>query len=236
MKVYTPDGLAKGNGEEGEATLVAVQGKVYDLSRSKKWINGRHMKRHQAGCDLTGDITAAPHGPEVLERFEVVGEYQPVCKEPATGFRAVVDSWLERHPFFQRHPHPAAVHLPVGLIVGAAVFEFLALITGSEKTEWAAFCCLAMVCATLPVAMATGYFTWWINYECTGSTVLNWKRRLAWIALPLSVVGVVLRLYMENPLNTRDAADLIYVLILAALAAIVSLIGFLGGKLTFPYD
>lgn len=236
MKVYTPDELARGNGEEGNATLVAVEGKVYDLSPSKKWIKGRHMKRHQAGCDLTGDISAAPHGPEVLERFEMVGDFQPERKEPTTGFRAIVDAFLQRHPFFHRHPHPAAVHIPVGLIVGAAVFLFLALITGSEKTEWAAFCCLALVAASLPVAMSTGYFTWWINYECMDSTILNWKRRLAWISLPVGVVSVILRLYVENPLNLSDTVGLVYMLFLLALAVMISLIGFLGGKLTFPYD
>ena len=236
MKVYTPDELAKGSGQEGNATLVAVKGKVYDLSQSKKWIKGRHMNRHQAGGDLTSDITAAPHGPEVLERFEAVGEYLPEHKEPATGLRAFVETFLERFPFFHRHPHPAAVHLPVGLILGAAVFEFLALITGSDKTEWAAFCCLAMVFASLPVSMATGYFTWWINYECTGSAILNWKRRLAWVAFPLSAAGVLLRLYIDNPLHLGDAGTLIYVLILGALTVMISCIGFLGGKLTFPYD
>ncbi len=236
MKVYTPEELAKGNGEGENQTLVAVDGKVYDVSASKRWIKGRHMNRHQAGCDLTGDISAAPHSPEVLQRFETVGEFSPATKEPSTGLRATVDAFLEHYPFFHRHPHPAAVHIPVGMIMGAILFEFLALVSGSEKTEWAAFCCLALVVVSLPVAMTTGYFTWWINYECTGSPVLNWKRRLAWTSLPLGVVAVVLRLNMVNPLHLGDGLNLVYVICLAALAVMISLIGFLGGKLTFPYD
>lgn len=236
MKDYTLEELRKGNGQNGHPTLVVIHGKVYDLSQSKKWINGRHMKRHQAGCDLTTDIGAAPHGMEVLEAFKVVGDYQPVSQVPATGARAVVDSWLQRHPFFQRHPHPAVVHLPVGIVVAMAVFELLALLTGSPKMEWAAFCCLAMVLVSLPPAIATGYFTWWINYECATSSILVWKRRLAWIALPLGALAVLVRLSLADPLQLGNAMVVLYVAFVAALTMAISCIGFLGGKLTFPYD
>ena len=62
--------------------LVAVEGKVYDVSASKRWVRGEHMKRHRAGTDLTNDIKAAPHGLEVLERVEAVGLYEQATKNP----------------------------------------------------------------------------------------------------------------------------------------------------------
>ena len=76
MKSYTAEELAQANGEDGQSSLVAVEGKVYDVSASKRWVHGEHMKRHRAGSDLTNDIKAAPHGLEVLERFESVGIYE----------------------------------------------------------------------------------------------------------------------------------------------------------------
>ncbi len=82
MKSYTAEEVAQGNGENGKSSLVAVEGKVYDVSASKRWVRGEHMKRHRAGTDLTNDIKAAPHGLEVLERVEAVGLYEQARKNP----------------------------------------------------------------------------------------------------------------------------------------------------------
>ena len=68
MKEFDADELARFNGENGSPIYVAYDGKVYDVSKSKLWRNGQHMKRHSAGSDLTADIQAAPHEGDVLER------------------------------------------------------------------------------------------------------------------------------------------------------------------------
>ncbi len=84
MKSYNAEELAQSNGQEGKSALVAVEGRVYDVSASKRWVHGEHMKRHRAGSDLTNDIKAAPHGLEVLERFESVGIFEKEREEPAS--------------------------------------------------------------------------------------------------------------------------------------------------------
>jgi len=56
---------------------IAHDGKVYDVSASKMWKTGLHMKRHQSGADLTEEIKGAPHGTEVLERVPQVGILNP---------------------------------------------------------------------------------------------------------------------------------------------------------------
>jgi len=35
---------------------------------------GIHQVLHRAGCDLTEALKEAPHGPEILNKFPVVGE------------------------------------------------------------------------------------------------------------------------------------------------------------------
>lgn len=55
-------------------TYVAVGEDVYDVSQSPAWTEGRHMGQHLAGRDLTDSFSAAPHGPEVLEKFDTVGK------------------------------------------------------------------------------------------------------------------------------------------------------------------
>jgi predicted heme/steroid binding protein len=51
----------------------AFEGKLYDATDSKWWKDGVHAGKHRAGTDLTQAIGDAPHGPEVLERIELVG-------------------------------------------------------------------------------------------------------------------------------------------------------------------
>lgn len=73
MKEFSAEELDGYNGENGKPAYVAYRGDVYDVSNSKLWRNGLHMKRHHAGQDLTTDIQAASHEPVVLERYPKVG-------------------------------------------------------------------------------------------------------------------------------------------------------------------
>jgi predicted heme/steroid binding protein len=52
---------------------MAYQGKVYDVTDSPLWINGDHQGLHEAGRDLTAEMSEAPHGEETLANMKVVG-------------------------------------------------------------------------------------------------------------------------------------------------------------------
>jgi len=73
MREFTTDELARYDGRAGAAAYIACNGKVYDVSGSFLWQQGRHQALHQAGADLTPGLTKAPHGADLLERFPVVG-------------------------------------------------------------------------------------------------------------------------------------------------------------------
>jgi predicted heme/steroid binding protein len=70
---YTKEELARYNGQENTLIFIAHNGKVYDVSSSFLWQNGRHQVVHVAGNDLTSNLSKAPHGTDLLERFPVVG-------------------------------------------------------------------------------------------------------------------------------------------------------------------
>lgn len=74
LKKFTLKELAQYNGKDGKPAYVAYKGKVYDLSKSFLWQDGDHQGLHVAGKDLTKDMEDAPHGPEELESFPIVGE------------------------------------------------------------------------------------------------------------------------------------------------------------------
>lgn len=77
-KVFTAEELEKYNGRDGQPAYAAVDGIVYDLTKSKYWRGGSHMKQHEAGADLTTDIKEkAPQGihkgGKILNKMPKVG-------------------------------------------------------------------------------------------------------------------------------------------------------------------
>ena len=74
---FTPEDLAGFDGREGRRALVGFGGKVFDLSASRMWPGGTHVRRHAAGNDQTAAISQAPHGEEKLAAFPVVGTLVP---------------------------------------------------------------------------------------------------------------------------------------------------------------
>ena len=98
--------LEKFDGNEGRPVYVAYKGKVYDVSDSKLWRNGLHMKRHHAGLDMTADIQGAPHEPDVLERFPLVGTLkEEVAEVVELKIPRPLDRLLEKVPMLRRHRH-----------------------------------------------------------------------------------------------------------------------------------
>jgi predicted heme/steroid binding protein len=70
--IITRAQLALRNGQDKPEVWVAFQGRVYDVSGSRLWKNGKHYE-HWAGQDLTDELVDAPHTEKVFEKFKVIG-------------------------------------------------------------------------------------------------------------------------------------------------------------------
>jgi predicted heme/steroid binding protein len=173
MKEFSAEELAKYNGQNGNPAYVAYRGDVYDVSDSKLWRTGMHMKRHHAGRDLTTDIQAAPHEPDILNRYPKVGRVKKEAEEPRVP--AALAGLIKKYPMLQRHPHPMTVHFPIAFAFSPPVFIFLYLITGVKSFEITALNCLGAGILFTAVAIATGFYTWWLNYLARMMGVLKKK-------------------------------------------------------------
>ncbi len=61
------------DGKEGRPAFVAYKGKVYDVSHSKLWKDGSHVRKHLAGHDLTDALKTAPHAEDKVTAMPEVG-------------------------------------------------------------------------------------------------------------------------------------------------------------------
>ena len=235
MKEFDSAELAQFNGENGKPVYIAHAGKVYDVSQSKLWRKGVHMKRHGAGQDLSTDIQAAPHESEVLERFPQVGElvkaYVIEPKMPA------LLSWLiKKYPMLRRHPHPMTVHFPIVFMISTAVFNILFLITGIHAFETTAFHCLGGGVLFTLVAGTTGYYTWWMNYMSQSMRAVTIKKRVIVILFLVAVVAFVWRASAPDIMHTAGFESVVYFLLTLSLFPLVTVIGWFGASLTFPTE
>jgi predicted heme/steroid binding protein/uncharacterized membrane protein len=233
LKEFDGKALGEYDGSDSKPAAVAVDGFVYDVSASKLWKGGLHMKRHRAGRDLSGDIAAAPHGKEVLEKVRRVG----TLKRETVG-ESHMPAWLagllEKFPFLRRHPHPMVVHFPIVFMVSATFFVILTLITGEKSFEVTAFYCLAGGILFTPLAMITGWFTWWLNYMAKPMGPVTVKKRLSWVLLVMAVAAFAWRFWIPGVMDETGAGHWIYIAMLLSLAPVASVIGYYGGELTFP--
>ena len=131
---------------------------------SNLWKTGTHMNRHPAGRDLTADIGAAPHGPEVLDRYPQVGTLTTTGGTDRS-LPEPLERLLERFPVLRRHPHPMVVHFPIVFAISPVLFYLLYRITGAVAFEATAFHCLGAGLLFCVPAILTGFLTWWLNYQ-----------------------------------------------------------------------
>jgi predicted heme/steroid binding protein/uncharacterized membrane protein len=224
-KQVTEEELGRCDGRDGRPAYVAFQGKIYDVSGSRLWSQGVHQRRHQAGKDLTAEISAAPHGESVFQRISPIGTLV------APGQKAM-------HPllrlYLDLHPHPVSVHFPIALTLASAGFLVCHLASGIVGLVDAAYYTLLAAAVMSPVAALAGVSSWWYNYQHNLTRTYKGKASLSIILFVLQAVTLIVWATNRNALAEREAAGWLYFALVIVMSGLVLGLGKLGGEIVFP--
>lgn len=235
MREFDLEEISRFNGENGQPVYIVHQGKVYDVTGSRMWKGGMHMRRHHAGRDLTTDLKAAPHGMEVLERYAQTGIIRTV-EAPERQLPEALMRFLARYPMLKRHPHPMTVHFPIVFMPAASFFNALFLLTGLKSFETTGFHCMVAGLVMMPVVIVTGLFTWWYNYMAKPIKPVAIKIILSIVLFVTCLIVVTWRVSNPEILGPPQASSVMYLMLVLGLSPLVMLIGWFGAQMTFPIE
>jgi len=74
------------DGKDGRPAYVAFNGIIYDVTASRAWKEGSHLKKHLAGHDLTDALKTAPHKEDKILAMPLVGNFIESRQKTSTPF------------------------------------------------------------------------------------------------------------------------------------------------------
>ena len=232
MGRMTKGELHQYDGKEGKKACVAFEGKIYDVSASKLWRNGVHVKTHNAGHDLSVAMKAAPHGPEVMERFEAVADLVEEKAARAAGTAMKTPGRLVTM-ILDQHPHPITVHFPIALSICAAFLALLSLFIHNHALEKAALYNMVFAALATPASIFTGMLSWYYNYGGIWTHIYRMKTFLSIVLVLLFAVALVVHFIFLASGGSGGFWYWLYVISVLCMAPTVMGLGYYGGKITF---
>lgn len=224
--------LERGDGKEGRPAYVGHDGTVYDVTGSRLWKGGTHMNLHHAGQDLSEHLAMAPHGVEVFERVGSLGALEEAPADERDQRQELKESLAALYQKF--HPHPITIHFPIAVFIFSSLFHILFLVTGRESLAAASLYAFMFAALSAPVAIASGFLSWWLNYNSTLTSIFRNKIFGSMLLLLVSTAVLAIRLANPSIIHEVGAMGWIFHGLVISVWPIVGFIGYQGGKITFP--
>jgi uncharacterized membrane protein len=128
------------------------------------------------------------------------------------------------------------IHFPIAFTLATVLFHALYLLLGMKSFEVTSFNCLGAAIFFTPLAMATGFYTWWLNYQAKRIRPVMMKQRLSFLLLGTEGILFVWRLKDPAVLDFPGWHADLYSLLILCMFVVVSVIGWFGADLTFPIE
>lgn len=218
------------DGEAGRPAYIAYEGKVYDVSHCHQLLKGTHVDHQIAGNDLTGKMHLAPHGDGILTPLKVICAFDD---SPAPLLKPYGKPRL-RSLYRRFHLHPPSTHIPQGLYFFAALMQIVYLLGGNESFAQSAYYSLVVATLSVVPAMATGCYSWWINYDLTITPIFRGKLIFSSALLVTGIAAVAIRYQTPGMAGRGDALEAVYTALVLLCVALAYRVAWLGGKITWP--
>jgi uncharacterized membrane protein len=160
------------------------------------------------------------------------GSGQPAGRELPPGLTRLLNCC----PWLWRHPHPMLSHFPIVFMLSATFFSVLFVITGDKSFDDTAFYCLGAGLLTMPLAVASGLFTHWLNFPAGRHRTVNIEIGLSSAVLTIAGAAFIWRWLDPDVLSDLTGINFIYFLMVLSLTPLVTANGFFGGMVTFPLE
>ncbi len=124
------------------------------------------------------------------------------------------------------HPlHPMLTHVPMGMIIGAAVFSLVGLVWKDQHLDRTAYHCSVLALLSIVPVVGAGILDWQHFMEGSWKTLIIIKMTLATILTLLLVISIVLK--------HRGAKAKTLVIVYFLCLTCAGGLGFAGGELVF---
>lgn len=214
------------NGENGKSAYIIYKGKVYDVTESRLWKNGKHMGRHKAGEDMTDFISMAPHDEKVLDKVKYVCDIEEdeIGEDPKEKWRKL---------YRRYHPHPIFIHFPMGVLYFGAFMLFIYLFFRVKEFESTAYYALLFGGASVFPAVITGFISWYINYDRMITEIFKNKIIYSSILILLVVMAVLSKVLSGNQ-EDGNLWFYLYVITYFLAIPVMTFVAYNGGRITWP--
>lgn len=225
MKEFDSKSLEEFDGKDDRPCYVAVRGKVYDLSGSELWETGEHMGRHTAGRDCGDALENAPHGEEVLEKFQQVGTLKAPSELKVKRLPTLITLLLKQHP------HPITVHFPQALLTLAPLFLILFYFTGNAHFERTCYYLGVTGLLTAVPAVLTGFLHWIVKYAKSTRGLYIFKMTMS--LLLFVYTAVVVYIHTARGILLPEPVDISMLILYLLIVPFAVVTGHTGGKIVF---
>ncbi len=140
-----------------------------------------------------------------------------------------------RFPRWRRQLHPWIIHFPITFLLSTTFFSLLYLLTGIKCFQDTAWYCLVGGVIFVPLAIATGFYTEKANFPDPPQNART-ERILSLILLAATTAAFIWGLVQPDILDHLQGLNVIYLLLIIFLTPLVTVIGYVGGMITFPLE
>lgn len=188
--------------------------------------NGVQTDSHRTRGDPIGDLTGVSH--------KLEGRNRPGHVDPLESKKEYIDAKANLRALYRKwHPHPLLVHFPIGSLFLAGLLQLLFLISKRSPFENAAFYSILFATIFEFPAVASGIFSWWLNYRRALTPVFKKKLIYSIALLIMTCCIVITRLLITDISFRSDILSYVYNILVFSSVLVVFAVAYYGGKITW---